>query len=63
MLFQENGENIGMLSADCVEADLAERVKELFDTEHVLTVTYNLKKKVMRGGDKEQAAMEFSIFS
>lgn len=45
MLFQENGENIGMLSAGCVEADLAERVKELFDTEHVLTVTYNLKEE------------------
>ncbi|WP_393959271.1 XdhC family protein [Priestia megaterium] len=45
MLFQENGENIGMLSAGCVEADLAERVKELFHTEHVLTVTYNLKEE------------------
>ena len=45
MLFQENGENIGMLSAGCVEADIAERVKELFDTEHVLTVTYNLKEE------------------
>ncbi|CAI8795121.1 XdhC/CoxI family protein [Priestia megaterium] len=45
MLFQENGENIGMLSAGCVEADIAERVKELFDTEHLLTVTYNLKEE------------------
>jgi xanthine dehydrogenase accessory factor len=45
MLFQENGENIGMLSAGCVEADLAERIKGLFYTEHALTVTYNLKEE------------------
>lgn len=34
-----------MLSVGCVEVDIVECVKELFDIEYVLIVMYNLKEE------------------
>lgn len=45
MLFLENGNQIGMLSAGCLEDDLAFKAQTVLQSRKALTVQYNLKEE------------------